>query len=378
MDIPYGQTHKSDQMVLKNAHLILCVLLACDAGAEPAEQTDGDPDDEVAVQAELAVEVERVAGTSGHYPLRTLGAIEPATSHAVSIGAPGRVRSVHADVGDRVEAGTVLLRLDPKRDELAVQRARAQSQRVSVELTRAQQELARIEALRGEGITSAETLEQAQARVDLARAAAADARAAGRLARHERGQAIVRAPAAGVVTRRAIEDGERALPGEALLTIESDALEVATWISERDVAGVALGDVAIVSTQRSETFEARVIEIDRHAQGRTGNFGVRLALDTDVSPRPGQTVEVVVQVRAEAEVPTIPESALVSRERRLAAFVVERGRVRRVFVRLGPPRAGRVPVLEGIEPGTAVVVGGVEGLTDGQTITVAAGGMGPR
>ena len=351
-------------MVLKNAHLILCVLLACDSAseAEPPIASDAAND--------TIVEVERTLAGSPHYPVRTLGEVQPATTHAVSIGTPGRVRSVHVEIGDRIEAGAVLLRLDEKRDALAVDRAKAQSERAAVELTRAEQELARIETLRREGVASDETLERAQARVDLARAATADAKAARRLARHERGQAVVRAPAAGVVTRRNIEDGERALPGEVLLTIESDALEVAAWISERDVGGVAVGDEATITA--IDSFDATVIEIDRHAQGRTGNFGVRLALAGEASVRPGQTVEVTVHVRAPVDVPTIPEAALVSRARRLAAFVVEQGRARRVFVRLGPPREGRVPVLEGIEPGASVVVRGAEGLTDGQAIVVAS------
>lgn len=366
MDIPHGQTHKSDHMVLKNAHLLLCVVMGCDAGEPTApSESENHP-------SEPTVEVETMHAGLRRYPVRTVGEVQPATSHVVSIGAPGRVRSVHVDVGDRVAPGAVLLRLDEKRDDLQVDRAKAQTKRASVELTRAQQELARIEALRREGVASDETLEQAQARVDLARAAAADAKAAGRLARHERGEAVVRAPAAGVVTQRNIEGGERALPGEALLVIESDALEVETWISERDVGGIAVGDEATIATPRS--LDARVSEIDRHAQGRTGNFGIRLELQGDADVRPGQTVEVTVQVRTPGQVLTIPEAALVSRERRLAAFVVDQGRARRVYVRLGPPRDGRVPVLEGIAPGSAVVVDGVEGLVDGQTVVVAGQG----
>ena len=351
-------------MVLKNAHLLLGLLLACDGGSSPPE-----PADEAGVQ-QVEVGVEVVTARRQRYPVRALGEIRPATSHAITIGAPGRVRSVHADVGDRVEAGVVLLRLDPRRDELAVDRARASARRASVELTRAEQDLGRIEGLRDKGVASDETLEQAQARVDLARAAVADAKAAGRLARHERSEAVVRAPAAGVVTRRAIEAGERALPGEVLLTVESEALEVATWVSERDVAGVQVGDPAAVTLDGAASLDATVIEIDRHARGATGNFGVRLALTDDGSARAGQTVEASLDVRAASPVTTIPEAALVSRQRRLAAFVVESGRARRVFPRLGPPHEGRVPVLAGIEPGASVAVRGVDTLTDGLAVRV--------
>jgi len=340
-------------------------LTACDASSDPPTQPD-------AAGARSVVEVTEAASAHDRFTVRVLAELQPASEHTIAVGTPGRVRSVAVDVGARVEEGAVLFRLDPRRDGLTLDRARANARRAAVDLQRAERDLLRVQALHRDGAGTRDSVEQAQTRVDLATAAVADAKAVGRLARHDLAEGTVRAPTAGIVARRSVEDGQRVLPGESLMVLDAEALEVVTWISERDVGGIVVGDVARVHSVRGAVWAATVTEIGRRSDGRTGNFRLRLRLEPDVDVRAGLTVEVELSVRAERPLVTIPERALVSRDRRLAAFVVDDGVARRVFPKLGPPHDGSVPVFSGIEPGESVVVSGASGVVDGARLEVTA------
>ena len=356
-------------MVSKIAHSLEVVglavlLLACDGEPEP-EPSEPEP-------AVAQVTVAAAQEEGGRHRVRSLGEIRPSAEHTIAVGSPGRVRSVHADVGDRVAAGDVLVRLDPRRDGLTLERARANGRRASVDLRRADKDLARLRALRADGVVSQEAVEQAESRVDLARVAVADAKAAGRLARHDLSQGTVRAPVAGTVTARAVEPGQQVQPTEVLMVVDAEALDVATWVSERDVRGIRVGDPADVRLWgHAAGWSAEVTEVARRADRRTGNFQILLRLDDAPRARVGLTAEVELAVRDDGATVTIPEDAVVTRDRRLAVFVVDDKVARRVHPRLGPPVDGRVPVFEGIEAGEAVVIEGAARVEDGGAVETA-------
>jgi HlyD family secretion protein len=166
-----------------------------------------------------------------------------------------------------------------------------------------------------------EQLAAAQAQIDAAKAqvegAAAQFDGAGAQIEATRAQAAalqtqidkltLRAPLTGVVLRRAIEPGEMALPGAALLTIgDTDHLYLTVYIPENRYGEINLGQPVRVQVDSfpGEAFTAKVTRIaDRAeftprnvqtAEGRaTTVFGVKLAVDNTAGKlKPGMPADV--------------------------------------------------------------------------------------
>jgi membrane fusion protein (multidrug efflux system) len=214
---------------------------------------------------------------------------------AVSAQVPGTVVAVLADDTQRVEAGQVLVRLDPTDSELALARARSAlanavrqvRQQTAVggqsdaaigarraELARAEADLARRAPLVAEKAIAPEELAHARQGVALARAALqlAERQAAAAHAlvdrtdiadnaavlqakavfreawiAHER-NAIV-APIGGYVAQRSVQVGTRVQPGQALMTVIAlDDVWVEANFKEGQLAHIRIGQPATIES----------------------------------------------------------------------------------------------------------------------------------
>lgn len=148
----------------------------------------------------------------------------------------GRVVEVRARLGDRVEKGAVLARLDdgevaPQLAEAkaAITAAEASEQRAKASLAAARAELDRKRPLAEDKLVSAQELAEIEARVlsleaDAAASAAqaAQARARVNIAEEQLRNTRVVAPFAGVVAARHLDPGATATPSTPILRIVAD------------------------------------------------------------------------------------------------------------------------------------------------------------
>ena len=148
----------------------------------------------------------------------------------------------------------------------------------------------------------------AQAQVEGAGAQIEAAKAQAAVLQTQIDKLTLRAPLAGVVLRRAIEPGEMALPGAALLIIgDTDQLYLTVYIPENRYGEITLGQTARVGVDSfpGQAFTAKVTRIaDRAeftprnvqtAEGRaTTVFAVKLAVENaDGKLKPGMSADVV-------------------------------------------------------------------------------------
>jgi membrane fusion protein (multidrug efflux system) len=83
------------------------------------------------------------------------------------------------------------------------------------------------------------------------------------------------------------------------------------------------------------------------------------------------TVQLTIGRREQALL--IPEEALVPEGTRQFVFVVANGRAAKTEVKLGTRIPGEVEVVQGLQPGATVVVGGVQRIRDGSPVRAADG-----
>jgi RND family efflux transporter MFP subunit len=268
----------------------------------------------------------------------------------------GRVEEVTVREGDRVRRGQVLVRLERRDLEAAVEQARAAVAMAEAELDRARAQHDRMRSLQSRGSVTDKNLEDAIAGFRVAEAALQQARANLSAAEVTLGYAEIRSPVSGFVTAKRVESGDMASPGAALLVVEDLArVKVALSVPESDVVGLAPGA------------PARVTNPSGDPASRT--FDVELVLDNaDGRLKSGMFARATF-ARGTREALLVPAGAVVRRGALEGLFVLDAERRARLrWIRTGRALDDRIEVLSGLEPGERFVVDPPLALGDGTTV----------
>jgi HlyD family secretion protein len=273
----------------------------------------------------------------------------------------GRVTKLAVEEGDRVKAGQFLLQIDPnvlrgtvQRSEASVATARSglEQARVGVATARAnlalaQEQVKRQRELWKEGLTTRETLDQAESLLTV-RQTELDARlsevqsrehmiqqetAALATNRYNLDQVTLLAPFDGIVTRRNIEEGENVVigtmnnPGTNLLTIaDMSVIEAEVEVDETEIPTVRLGQIAKVTIDAlpGRTFTGKVTEIgnsplqttaETQAGQQATNFKVTVQIDGQIpEARPGFTCSAEISTATRTDTVSVPIQAMAVRE----------------------------------------------------------------
>lgn len=282
----------------------------------------------------------------------------------------GAVTAIAADEGDAVEAGALLLAIDPEKRKLEVQNARAMYQESAAALAEAGRDAERVRRLHSQGIASESNLDAKE--TELARTRSRHAASKAQLGVSERAlrDASVRAPFAGFVARREVSRGEYVQPGQVLFEIVSlDPIELEFNLAERDSARVAIGQQVRVGVAPypGEVFVGKVSVVAPVLDARTRTLRVKARIDNaDGRLRPGLFARTDLGIARRESLLWVPEESVLLRAQGQIVWVVDpENRVRKVYVKTGVQTGDRIEILSGISPSDEIVVRGHAGLQDG-------------
>jgi len=353
------------------------LLLACAEAPEPSGASSTGAAASVGAAGPVEVSAHTLQAQEWQGTITAFGVIEALEEVSVASELSGTVQSIHVNEGDRVTTGQLLLTLDARKRELAVQQVKQQLQRSRTALREARLKRdRRLDLARSESV-SKEILDSATLAVDGAEAAYQQARAALELAERELADTRIISPTDGSVDVRAVEVGEPVQAGSPLVTLQADAsLRVQTWVSEADISHLRAGSGAWVRSGSvpGHTFEARVEWVGVNADPATGNFPVKLILaEAGARLRPGMTASVTIEGVTVPNALLLPESSLVDRDRRRVVFVIEEGVARLREPLLAAGFSNRLQIVDGLSPGDQIVTSGQARLLDGTQVRVAVG-----
>lgn len=315
--------------------------------------------------ASLATLAERIEAT---------GELRAKDQATIASEVPGRITELAVEEGDSVEAGQLLIAIDPEKRELEVADARARLAETRASLDELTRNLARVEKLHDQAIASEQALDKARTELASARSRVEAARAGLGVAERALQDANVRAPFAGVVAQREVSRGEYVQVGQALLDVVAlNPIEVEFAIAERDSARVRDGlSVAVsVAPYPDEIFRGTVSVISPTIDRRTRTLRVKALIDnSDGRLRPGLFATTDLGISEREGVLVVPEAAILLRAEGEIVFVAtEEDRAKRVSVETGTRRERRVEVTKGLKPGELVIVRGHAALADGALIS---------
>jgi multidrug efflux system membrane fusion protein len=291
----------------------------------------------------------------------------------VAFRASGRMVERLVEVGERVEAGQVLARLDPADLALAARSAEAELASAEAQSRQAANDAARSRALLAAGHVSAAFDDGRQATARAASERVAGARAALELARNRLSYATLRAPAGGVVTALLAEAGQVVPEGQAVLRLaDPSERELLVRLPESVLAGLPEATAeASFWARPGVTLPATLREVAPQADATLRTYAARFALpDAPDWVALGMTGTVRL-ARASEAVATLPRGALHDRG---AGPMVWRlragGRIEAVPVELRHLGDATVQVVGPLAEGERVVAMGAQLLDAQQTVRV--------
>jgi RND family efflux transporter MFP subunit len=303
----------------------------------------------------------------------------PARHAELSFTIGGRVDERPVDIGDEVEAGQVLARLDPRPLENQLKAAQASVREVRAHLGRAYRDRRRTYDLSKAEVTSSAQLDEATSSVRALRAGRLQASAQLDEAKRMLEEATMRAPFAGTVSEVLIEPGEFATPGRPVIILSGGGgLEVEVEVPESEIHHIERGSSVEVDFPLAgkEGIEGSVKQVGR-TTARVGRvFPVVVRLHEPEGVVPGMAAEVSFAIQRDRGL-SVPVAAVINPGgQHPAVFRVVDGRVERVDVEVLELVDDRVTVVGGLEPDDRVVVGGHGGLVEGERVLVGNAPLG--
>lgn len=305
------------------------------------------------------------------------GTIHSRIEQDLSFRVGGRILERKVNIGDRVVAGQLLMRLDPADYEDAVNGATAAVSAAQAQAIRANASFDRLSALAASGSTSVDAIEQARAAKDSADASLKAAQAQLATVRNQRAYTELRADGAGIVTAIPAEAGQVAEVGQPVIRIAmAGPPEAVVGLPD---AGHAPGEAATVTIfgAQASTHSAHLRQISAAADPATRLFEARYVLDATLADAPlGSTVTVTPSVTLTASPGVdIPLSALVDKGDGTKVWTIDAGgRVRARPVKVLRLNEETATIVGGLSRGDVVVAAGAQLLHEGEVVSTIRGG----
>lgn len=272
------------------------------------------------------------------------------------------VLSVHADVGQAVNKGDLLLELNPVDYQLNLKQAEANLASSRARLSQAEVRLKRARTLGKNQYISADELLERETEVMVFSAQIQADEVAVSIARRNLEKCSLFAPFDGVVGKRMAQVGNFVRHGDPLIAVtQVDRFELNAEVPDAQADEITATDV-IRFESRGQSWPVELLRLSPviNSQGRTRQ--ARFAFSTDAPPV-GRSGELVWKVGNGM----LPSNLVSRRDDVLGVFILDSGKAR--FAPLPDAQEGR-PVAVSFPPGTRVITLGRERLQDGALVTV--------
>ena len=251
------------------------------------------------------------------------GVIEPTRTVELKSKASGEILQLGADTGDTVEAGTVLVRIDPRIPRNRLDQALAQQNAAKAKLTNARSQLERGEKLRENAWINPADYDKLVLDAATAESEVVAARVAVENARIALEDTEVRAPIDGTILSKRVERGQVISSpttdvggGTLLMTMANlDSVRLRTRVDETDIGKLVPGMEAQISVASfpGKRFAGTIEKIEPQAtvEQNVTLFPVLISLPNEEHLlRPGMNVEARFEVARRDDALTIPVTAL--------------------------------------------------------------------
>ncbi|PZV37354.1 efflux RND transporter periplasmic adaptor subunit [Mesorhizobium kowhaii] len=308
------------------------------------------------------------------------GVIAARTLNNLSFRVGGRVAERLVDVGQHVDQGAVLARIDPQEQESDLRSAQADLDAAQAQLTQSAAAFERQKTLLAQGFTTRRDYDAADQALKVAQGSVDAAQSALTNAQQNLSFTELKAGAAGVITARQVETGQVVQAAQTVFTVAEDGDRDAVFnVQETLVAKTAPSPAVTITLLSDPQVKAvgKVREVSPAVDPASGSIRVKVAIpDTPAGMPLGAAVIGSVSARP-AKAILLPWQALTSTAGKPAVWIVDPSTkaVATAPVEVLAFESGTVVIASGLNEGQSVVTAGGQLLSPGQTVEISGAGQ---
>ncbi|MGI6263228.1 MAG: efflux RND transporter periplasmic adaptor subunit [Succiniclasticum sp.] len=301
------------------------------------------------------------------YPGEVRGKYE--SNLAFQVG--GKIAARYVNVGDRVQAGQVLLELDPKDVRQTLNAAQAAYQSALSNYKLARDNNRRYSSLFAQGAVSTMTRDQYRTQFEAAESSLKSAEANLASAQNQMGYTKLVADHDGTISSLSAEIGQVVAAGTTIATlVESGNREIQIYVPENRLQEVSPGMDATVTfwALPNVTAHGTVTEIASMADSVTRTYRVRVSVpEWPAEARLGMTAKVSLSTGKGSAI-VIPSSAIYQTGDQPQVWLVKDGKAVKTKVTIGGYEGSNVRITSGLSKGDVVVTGGTNKIAEGEKV----------
>ncbi len=321
------------------------------------------------VAAVRPVKVVEIAKADTTRALQYSGAVKARTEMNLGFRVAGKVVERLVDIGDRVDPGDILARIDATDYALAVKTAEANLAAAEKQVETVRMTQGRAEALFGKKFASQAQVDEARLGYQQALAARDAAASSLRQASNQVGYTELKADREGIVTAVSADTGQVVGVGTPVVAVAVDGeKEIQIAVPETDIAHFKPGQPVEVGfwTDDQLRLAGKVREVAGSADPQSRTFSVRVSLAEDPRVLLGMTATVEARVATRRALASIPLEAMAEKDGKTIVWVADRdsSTVHARPIVVTDFASDGVHVAEGLQPGDLVVAAGTQFMSE--------------
>ena len=291
--------------------------------------------------------------------IEAVGSAQAKRSVTIFASVSDKITSLNFVPGQGVKKDDVLLELDSRLQEVNMQRAK-------IELESAQKNLERVSSSFKKGAVTEREVDDVKTIFKLANINLLESK-------KNIEDRLIRAPFDGIVGLTDVEAGDRITPQTKITTLDDRTTLFINFVAP-ELAVSYLTKKPMVQlqpwTDRLTLLPAKITEIDSRVSLQDRTIRARALLDNQNDQyRPGMSFRVTLEVRGGSYI-AIPEAALSWGANGAFVWLAENDKAKRIDVQIKQRLRGRILVTGSLRDGEVLIVEGIQGLRDGQTLQI--------
>jgi RND family efflux transporter MFP subunit len=302
-----------------------------------------------------------------------MGMIYSRASPEIAAEVSGRVISVIADIGDVVDKGQVLARIDSEKYDLQLAQSKAEIARLSALLVNQELDLKRAEKLFKDNLVSAEMVDRARAEFNALseqiNAANAQLRNSERLVE----ETEIKAPIKTKVAAKYVDIGDFVQNGMIVYElVDTNNLRVALSFPEYQSLKLKKGLTVFLTTptSRDQNVETIIKEIKPSVNSNNRSITAIVDFDNPGSWVPGASTQARIILSTYQDAVVLPQLAVVRRSIGDVVYLIQNDIAVEQPVDTGLEKDGFIHIKSGLKHGDIVALDGAGFLTNGTQIKI--------
>jgi membrane fusion protein (multidrug efflux system) len=289
----------------------------------------------------------------------------------------GKVKSINAKVGDPLEPGDPILKIDDEVLKYTVEQAEANVLRLEAAHDVSKKDLTRKKNLFEKNVISEFEFDAAKANEKTNRALLNSAKASLKIAKRELRETLIKSPFKGILAERTVDIGSNVGQGTMIATVVAiDKVKIKIGVSEQVIARLKQNQEVIVETDAypGKKYKGVIDSVGTKADDKTLSFPAEIMINNDKEPilKPGMVARTTINTDNFSNVISLPEEAIYENNGAYYAWIIKNNTAHKVKVIPSSFIGTNVVIKKGIKPNQTVVVSGRERLLEGSPVQIIA------